>query len=215
MGKILGKIIKWCIYVTGIGTIIVLLVVALSGRSVRTELRSQGQSENPVTQNYVPIQPAPNVPNAEPEVKAPVKEPVVEVEEEEPGIVELGLYQEITENYSNPSFNPSVQVGADEAVFGTADPGSLSVGGVDKDSEGFGFVFAVYNKSDASIDVSFTTSYNGNPTTGNDHWNISPVLVKVNDPQALTDRVNALQKADAKPKVLYFIWDGVSLIPQN
>lgn len=191
----------------------VLIAVWLSGGfNKKTTVKAPVSQAPSVTQ---PTQPAPNVPNAEPEVKAPVKEPVVEVEEEEPGIVELGLYQEITENYSNPSFNPSVQVGADEAVFGTADPGSLSVGGVDKDSEGFGFVFAVYNKSDASIDVSFTTSYNGNPTTGNDHWNISPVLVKVNDPQALTDRVNALQKADAKPKVLYFIWDGVSLIPQN
>lgn len=159
----------------------VLIAVWLSGGfNKKTTVKAPVSQAPSVTQ---PTQPAPNVPNAEPEVKAPVKEPVVEVEEEEPGIVELGLYQEITENYSNPSFNPSVQVGADEAVFGTADPGSLSVGGVDKDSEGFGFVFAVYNKSDASIDVSFTTSYNGNPTTGNDHWNISPVLVKVNDPQ--------------------------------
>lgn len=135
--------------------------------------------------------------------------------EKEAGIVELGLYQEITENYSNPSFNPSVKVGPGEAVFGTADPGSLTVGKVDKDSEGLGFVFAVYNKSNTSIVVGIKTSYNGNPTTGNDHWNFSPVLVKVNEPQALTDRVNALQKADAKPKVLYFIWDGTDLIPQN
>ncbi len=150
----------------------------------------------------------------EPVVQAPVEQKP-QTEEKEAGIVELGLYQEITQNYSNPSSNPSVQVGPGEAVFGTADPGSLRVGEVDKDSEGLGFVFAVYNKSGTSIDVSFTTSYNGNPTTGNDHWNISPVLVKVNDFQVLTERVNTLQKADAKPKVLYFIWDGTDLIPQN
>lgn len=65
MGKIIGTIIKWFFYLVGFCTIIVLLVVALLGNSVRVEQRVEQQSANPVTQNYVPIQPAPVV--SEPE----------------------------------------------------------------------------------------------------------------------------------------------------